>query len=414
MIPFINKVKAVGPAVGNVITKFQIWNTEIARNTRLLFEKLHLGALAPVKSSVEELDDKLAFLRGTSGALDDQLVDIAENLIAYEEENRSATEILEEHRKEQSRVEEALESLGSSFEETGEKSTKAFDDMVDAVRSVRQEIEDVYREMGEAEERYRKNLVSEEENYREKAVRVIAEAERDIVDLTNDRQIAIAQGKIKEVNDLNNKIREKESILRTYNQMGMDLETELAEYKEYLAMNELEKIAHNYEEKRVMLVEQHKQERWVRINKLIDLSKEHTKILSIIGKEKEAAVNAEIEKAKTFREKLAEKTEGLSNWMEKSKSMYRSFVASINATLSQIRTPTPGGIMGGYQFGTSYVPATGPYMLHKGEAVIPANRNTGRSSNITVNINGGNYLSEEVAEDMGNMIIDKLKLQLKL
>jgi hypothetical protein len=32
-------------------------------------------------------------------------------------------------------------------------------------------------------------------------------------------------------------------------------------------------------------------------------------------------------------------------------------------------------LLGGYATGTSYVPETGPYMLHRGEAVVPANRN---------------------------------------
>jgi len=47
------------------------------------------------------------------------------------------------------------------------------------------------------------------------------------------------------------------------------------------------------------------------------------------------------------------------------------------------------------------------------EAVIPLNK-LNSFGNITVNINGGNYLSEEAAEQMGDLIIEKLKLQMKL
>jgi hypothetical protein len=39
-----------------------------------------------------------------------------------------------------------------------------------------------------------------------------------------------------------------------------------------------------------------------------------------------------------------------------------------------------GGILGGYQTGTPYVPETGPYLLHKGEMVIPANETSQGSS----------------------------------
>lgn len=48
------------------------------------------------------------------------------------------------------------------------------------------------------------------------------------------------------------------------------------------------------------------------------------------------------------------------------------------------------------------------------EAVIPLRKLAGAGiGGITVNINGGYYLSEGIAEDMGNIIIDKLKKQLK-
>jgi len=47
------------------------------------------------------------------------------------------------------------------------------------------------------------------------------------------------------------------------------------------------------------------------------------------------------------------------------------------------------------------------------EMVVPLKRRIGGIGNITVNIQGGTYLSEEAAEEIGNMIIDKLKTQLR-
>ena len=49
-------------------------------------------------------------------------------------------------------------------------------------------------------------------------------------------------------------------------------------------------------------------------------------------------------------------------------------------------------------------------MLHKGESVSPA----GSSNSIVVNINGGYYMSERAAEDMGDKIIERLKREVKL
>ena len=68
----------------------------------------------------------------------------------------------------------------------------------------------------------------------------------------------------------------------------------------------------------------------------------------------------------------------------------------------------------GFQQGTPYVPATGWYKLHEGEAVIPANRNGTGFGGLTVNILGGSYLSREAAEQMGDLIINKLRKNIKL
>ena len=53
-----------------------------------------------------------------------------------------------------------------------------------------------------------------------------------------------------------------------------------------------------------------------------------------------------------------------------------------------------------------------PALVHGGERIIPAGRSKGDGN--VVNINGGTYLSENVALEMGNMIIDRLKLQLRV
>lgn len=69
------------------------------------------------------------------------------------------------------------------------------------------------------------------------------------------------------------------------------------------------------------------------------------------------------------------------------------------------------GFYEGRQHG-GYIPETKPYLLHKGETVIPAGAGVGRA--ITVNIMGGNYLSREAATMFGKEIADELKRDLKL
>lgn len=84
------------------------------------------------------------------------------------------------------------------------------------------------------------------------------------------------------------------------------------------------------------------------------------------------------------------------------------FVSDIGSSIGS----SVGKLFGGGQFGIDNVPRTGMYMLHKGEQVVPAG--AGAGSNITVNINGGYYLDERVAEDIGNTIIEQLKRQMRL
>ena len=69
-------------------------------------------------------------------------------------------------------------------------------------------------------------------------------------------------------------------------------------------------------------------------------------------------------------------------------------------------------VIGGGQYGIPYVPETGTYKLHAGEAVIPKGQ-TGFGG-FVVNINGGYYLDKEAAEAIGDLIIDKLRDNLRL
>jgi hypothetical protein len=76
----------------------------------------------------------------------------------------------------------------------------------------------------------------------------------------------------------------------------------------------------------------------------------------------------------------------------------------------------PGtGTWAGYQGGTSYVPQTGTYMLHKGEAVIPASQNSsgGRAVNVTVNVNasiGSTYDVKRLCQEIGFELENALRV----
>ena len=93
-------------------------------------------------------------------------------------------------------------------------------------------------------------------------------------------------------------------------------------------------------------------------------------------------------------------------WFEKT---YGGDSGTYNPPPPEYLTPGGGFIpnIGGYQFGTSYVPQSGPYHLTRGEAVISAKENRQGSGGININIDLRNAvvdnvdrLSQKIAEQV--------------
>jgi hypothetical protein len=83
------------------------------------------------------------------------------------------------------------------------------------------------------------------------------------------------------------------------------------------------------------------------------------------------------------------------NWDQMIKSMVANLIKSgiQNLILGLFTGGGVGGIFGflGFQHGTPYVPKTGAYLLHKGEAVVPAYRNVSYVRNYNQGGNTTNY-----------------------
>lgn len=69
--------------------------------------------------------------------------------------------------------------------------------------------------------------------------------------------------------------------------------------------------------------------------------------------------------------------------------------------------------MGSFDVGGT-VPQTGLFRLHQGETVLTRRESRGGGSQVLVNITGGTFLSEEAAEQMGDLIVDKLKTNIRM
>jgi len=99
------------------------------------------------------------------------------------------------------------------------------------------------------------------------------------------------------------------------------------------------------------------------------------------------------------------------NWVKDKISSVVNMFKNVGSTISSGISSGYSAVTGALEFADGgVVPGpigqAVPAIVHGGETIIPA----GRGSGITVNINGGTYLSEDVAEDIGNMIVNRLKL----
>ena len=98
-------------------------------------------------------------------------------------------------------------------------------------------------------------------------------------------------------------------------------------------------------------------------------------------------------------------------WLNRQREMV---AGAATRAVTAVTTPVAqavGALLGRRQLG-GIIPETGRYLMHRGEYVTPAHRAT--ASAINVNITGGVYLSEEAAEDIGNLIIRRLKNNLRI
>lgn len=98
-------------------------------------------------------------------------------------------------------------------------------------------------------------------------------------------------------------------------------------------------------------------------------------------------------------------------WLNKQREMV---AGAATRAVTAVTTPVVqavGNLLGRRQLG-GIIPETGRYLMHRGEYVTPAHRTT--PSAVNVNITGGVFLSEDSAERIGNLIVQRLKQNIRI
>jgi len=106
---------------------------------------------------------------------------------------------------------------------------------------------------------------------------------------------------------------------------------------------------------------------------------------------------------------VVDKVEG---WMATIMRKISEGFSDVKITISGAVSKVKGAIgLESKQMG-GFIPETKPYLLHKGEYVLPAGR---RFAPVNITITGNTFMSdEEAAEKIGDMILEKVKMNLRI
>lgn len=331
----------------------------------------------------------------------------------------------------------SFSNVTSAAEDQEKAAQEYFDSIVTAVKEVRDEIKTTFAEYKSAVEDFNKSVLGEQKSYEGKIAETVAKAyderadyERQLEDeLEKDREDRDS----KAIRDLKRKIEEQSDILRSYEETGLDLSEQISLEKKKMQMDTIQLLTFEHQEKIRLMKDEYTQEQAQRVQRLIALKDEQTKIIALVGQEQLARINAEISKTATVREQLDLQKHALSDWIGESLRMYANYVASANATLSEIGS---GGTSASRLLRDALKYSTAPTLFGRasGGAVQPTRSfvvgengpevftpstfgriSTGGSGpNITLVFKDNHFTDEEYAEKIQRKIVNDLTRTMKL
>lgn len=342
-----------------------------------------------------------------------------------------------------------LSSLGTKYKEIQEKGSDAITKLqaktASNLTSINKNIKRVTQSMSDLRTEFDKQEGIDKKTLAE----VFINAEEGVKKLKYELARATDA---QQILDIKTQIREQEKALSDSAETRKEFATEIAEAQRRTGLTDIQRAVEDYATKRKLaeeefsskmsdlqaektaLVEKRTLEIQMFNNKLQEIKREtleKTKSLLVqklalltqqkeeieILKNKEVTITELIKGAQSERQKVAittfNETEALLNkeiqlYYELEAAIKRATAASFSSSFSNPNSPVLGSRATG-----GPIQQSGMYNLHQGEYILNRRESKGVGG-IVVNINGGTYLSERVAEDIGDKIIDKLKTNVRL
>ena len=373
----------------------------------------------------------------------------------YEDFGKSVSKIWIElqlaHEKSIEKITLKLNNLSDEYTETQIKGSEAVaklkEDSANSLKDIDKSIAGVTQSMADLTAEFEKTKISD----RQGVGQAFVDAEASVKSLKDELARATDS---QQILDIKSQIKIEEDALSKSADVRKQFSAEIAEAQRRAGLSDIQRAVEDFNSKRELaeqefnakmadlqaerqaLVEKRTLEKQMFLDKIEDQKIITLLKLKDILTEKVALLQQQKEEITLFKEKEStildliseaqkERTKITLNAHSQTKEtveveiqLYNELAAAIkraaSASASSLISPTPfGGIpMGGRATGGP-IQQSGLYNLHQGEYILNRRESRGGGGTV-VNINGGTYLSEEVAEDIGNKIINKLKTNTRL
>lgn len=405
--PVVAVFTAVAAVIILLVNRFKTLASELggfSKAWEFIMLKIKKDFWGVMETIVEGINKVAQYIPGLSSMVGDSLDFINDKA---EESQEAFDAFNEEVKRAAEDSENALNSVGdeagtmaNSFGAVETRITEAMTSSKEKIDSLKQSIKALNDDLASIEEQYGKKRIDEVENYNKETAKIVAGYELEIKDLKEKALKEEKAGNKKAAQDLFDQINEKQKELNKFYSWELELEEEIAWEKEKLQMSELELLRANHFEK-----------------------------LAIIEEEKREARAKKEEQVRLLEEQLAEEKKILrereNEYKEHNKRVGDAFVSALNYQIDNLNKFIK--FVGENPIG-EFLGITGeqiPNITSKKEKKMNAflgqspadnfyNQLSGASpSNVTINVNGGNYLDREAGNKFGEYLANQIKKQLR-
>lgn len=435
-----DKLKSVGAALGSAIS-------DGIKQSAANVQNVGTGVATPFKKGDFDTGDK-----NDANKLKEKLKDFVKQ---YEDMAKNVARTLLEmkvaHDDSVDKSTQKLQELSDEYTKTSIEGQKAIDELAqqnkEALASIDNSISETQQKMADLNKEFAKQKQSDVQNLAEAFVA----AQASIEDIKAQIRASTDPA---EIQKLKEEQRVQENALQQSADVAKQFSAEIAEAKRRASLSDLQRAIEDFNAKRV-LAQQEYEDKAAQIAKemadlqtkrnlevqqqaakMADLKAELQAKLDKITKEQFATGLAQAEEQKIYdestkfindvlitaneiRRQITIQTKNVTvEAVQAEIDKYHELASAIQqAQSAKSLSLIPTFSVLGSRASGGDIPQTGPYLMHEGEYVVPKDGalvGGGGGGNVTVNINGGNYLSQDAAEMLGDSLIQKLKENMRL